>query len=169
MYIKSARQYSLTLGSKQFEWWVNFQYLIYVWTFCDWYIRWHRCPELGHFKHKQKTLIKVIYTKVEQVGTLDQEYIDRAREIFLLSFSCFIQQLLMTLINLSGKFKFKAMIWTHWQPPYRRRCWASVFKGILGLLIRCLWLALSAIEIDNELTLSAKEIVISMLYSELHP
>ena len=45
----------------------------------------------------------------------------------------------MSLINLSGKFKFKAMIWTHWQPPYRRRCWASVFKGVLGLLIRCLW------------------------------
>ena len=58
---------------------------------------------------------------------------------FLLSFSCFIQQLLMSLINLSGKFKFKAMIWTHWQPPYRRCCWASVFKGVLGLLIRCLW------------------------------
>ena len=33
--------------------------------------------------------------------TLDQEYIDRARPIFLLSFSCFIQQLLMSLINLS--------------------------------------------------------------------
>ena len=42
------------------------------------------------------------------VGNLDQEYIDRARPIFLLSFSCFIQQLLMSLINLSGKFKFKA-------------------------------------------------------------
>ena len=69
--------------------------------------------------------------------SLDQEYIDRARPIFLLSFSCFIQQLLMTLINLSGKFK--AMIWTHWQPPYRRSCWESVFKGVLGLLIRCLW------------------------------
>ena len=71
---------------------------------------------------------------------LDQEYIDRACPIFLLSFSCFIQQLLMSLINLSGKFKFKAMIWTHWQSPYRRRCWASIFKGVLGLLIRCLWL-----------------------------
>ena len=44
------------------------------------------------------------------VQPLDQEYIDRARPIFLLSFSCFIQQLLMSLINLSGKFKFKAMI-----------------------------------------------------------
>ena len=45
-----------------------------------------------------------------QIKTLDQEYIDRTRPIFLLSFSCFIQQLLMILINLSGKFKFKAMI-----------------------------------------------------------
>ena len=44
------------------------------------------------------------------VPPLDQEYIDRARPIFLLSFSCFIQQLLMSLINLSGKFKIKAMI-----------------------------------------------------------
>ena len=79
--------------------------------------------------------------KLETSCTLDQEYIDRACPIFLLSFSCFIQQLLMTLINLSGKFKFKSMIWTHWQPPYRRRCWASIFKGILVLLIRCLWVA----------------------------
>ena len=34
----------------------------------------------------------------------------------------------MSLINLSGKFKFKTMIWTHWQPPYRRSCWASTFE-----------------------------------------
>ena len=53
----------------------------------------------------------VINDNASVVLTLDQEYIDCCvRPIFSLSFSCFIQQLLMTLINLSGKFKFKAMI-----------------------------------------------------------
>ena len=88
-----------------------------------------RLQLLQHHHSKWSALCSVPRPRIYRPRTPD----------FLLSFSCFIQQLLMSLINLSGKFKFKAMIWTHWQPPYRRRCWASIFKGVLGLLIRCLW------------------------------
>ena len=103
-------------------------------------------PVVVHFTKSSivvylRLLVVCIPTGI-RIRDLDQEYIDRACPIFLFSFSCFIQQLLMTLINLSGKLKFKAMIWSHWQPPYRRCCLASVFKGVLSLLIRCLWLGM---------------------------
>ena len=74
---------------------------------------------------------------------LDQEYIDRACPIFLLSFSCFIQQLLMSLINLSensnSKQWFELIGSLHTGDAVGR----ALSKAFLVYLIRCLWVQLS--------------------------
>ena len=62
---------------------------------------------VGSLLHDPRSYVSF---QVFRVEPLDQEYIDSTHLIFLLSFSFFIQQLLMILTNLSGKFKLNAMI-----------------------------------------------------------